>query len=331
MPRIDLITPAYNEEEVIDLFLDTIIKVIDGLPGHDFRIILVNDGSRDRTLDKLRAWQQREERLEVLTLSRNFGHESALAAGLNASRGDACIVLDADLQDPPSLIAPLIQKWQEGYEVVNAYRSDRKDDSFMKRWTAKRFYRFINSLSGKIEIPENVGNCRLLSSKVRDLLNQLPEKNRVFRVLIPFLGFPTAQIPYARPPRGAGATHYNWSSMIRLAVDGITSATTIPLKLAINVGLFVSGTGFAYMLYVMYLAIFTERTVQGWPSMMSVVLFMGGIQLFFLGVLGEYIGRIFQEVKSRPDHIVAKHWRARRDEGDDAKAADSAEGRPPRT
>jgi len=314
MPRIDLIVPAYNEEAVIDLFLETVLKVVDGLLAHDFRLILVNDGSKDKTLEKLRDWQDREERLEVLTLSRNFGHEAALAAGLQASKGDACIVLDADLQDPPALIGTLIEKWQEGFDVVNAFRADRRDDSFLKRWTAKRFYKTINALSGKVKIPENVGNYRLLSARVRNLLNQLPEKNRVFRVLIPYLGFPTTVVPYSRPARPAGTTHYNWSSMMRLAVDGITSATTIPLKLAINAGLLVSFAGFLYMLYVIYLALFTHRTVQGWPSMMSVVLFMGGIQLFFLGVLGEYIGRIFQEVKSRPDHIVQGHWPSRRDD-----------------
>lgn len=314
MPRIDLIVPAYNEEAVIDLFMETVIRVVDGLPDHEFRFILVNDGSRDRTLEMLRAWQEREPRLEVLSLSRNFGHEAALAAGLKASQGEACIVMDADLQDPPTLIEQLIAKWQEGFDVVNAFRADRSDDSFLKRWTAKRFYKTINALSGKVKIPENVGNYRLLSAKVRDLLNLLPEKNRVFRVLIPFLGFSTAQVSYARPARPAGTTHYNWSSMIRLAIDGITSATTIPLKLAINAGLLVSAAGFLYMLYVIYLALFTTRTVHGWPSMMSVTLFMGGIQLFCLGVLGEYIGRIFQEVKSRPDHIVQGHWLSKRDQ-----------------
>lgn len=313
MPRIDLITPAYNEEDSIDIYMDTVRAVIDRLPAYEFRLIFIDDGSKDRTLEKLRQWQEREDRMEVITLSRNFGHEAALAAGLRVSRGDACIVLDADLQDPPSLIGSLLAKWQDGFDVVNAFRSDRSDDSFLKRWTAKRFYRVIGSLSGKIEIPENVGNYRLLSARVRDLLNQLPERNRVFRVLVPYLGFPTAQISYVRPARAAGSTHYSWTGMFRLAVDGITSATTVPLKLAVNVGLAVSGLGFLYMLYVLYLALFTNRTVQGWPSMMSVVLFMGGIQLFFLGVLGEYIGRIFQEVKSRPTHLVKGHWPCRKD------------------
>lgn len=312
MSRIDLIVPAYNEEAVIDLFLETVLPIVDALPAHDFRLIIVDDGSRDRTLEKLRAWQEKEERLEVLTLSRNFGHEAALAAGLQASRGDATIVMDADLQDPPALIALLIEQWQKGFDVVNAFRADRQEDTFLKRWTAKRFYRTINALSGKIRIPENVGNYRLISRRVRDLLNQLPEKNRVFRVLIPFLGFPTAEIAYTRPPRPSGTTHYNWSSMARLAVDGITSATTIPLKFAINLGLLVSAAGFLYMLYVIYLALFTDQTVRGWPSMMSAVLFLGGIQLFFLGIIGEYIGRIFQEVKSRPDHIIQAHWPSRK-------------------
>ncbi len=311
MPRIDLIVPAYNEEASIDSLVATVGAAIDRLPAHQFRLIAVDDGSRDGTLARLRGLQEREERLEVIALSRNFGHEAALTAGLLASDGDACIVLDADLQDPPALIEALVAKWQEGFDVVNAFRSDRSDDSCAKRWTALVFYRLINLLSGKIKIPENVGNYRLLSARVRDHLNRLPERVRVFRVLVPYLGFPTAQVPYVRPARAAGETHYNWGSMSRLAVDGITAATTIPLRFAINVGLVVSTMSFLYMLYVIYLALFTERTVQGWPSLMSVVLFIGGVQLFFIGVLGEYIGRLFQEVKGRPAYLVAAHWPCR--------------------
>jgi glycosyltransferase involved in cell wall biosynthesis len=308
--HIDLVVPAYNEEAVIEQFLQRTLAVADGLSAYRFRIIVVNDGSRDRTLPLLLAAREREPRLEVVDLSRNFGHEAALAAGLKCADGDAAIVMDADLQDPPELIATLLERWEQGFDVVNAQRVLRREDSWFKRWTAKGFYRTVNRM-GTIQIPENVGNFRLISARVVGLLNGLPERNRVFRVLIPFLGFATAEVPYERPARPAGHTHYNYGSMVRLAVDGITSATTIPLKFAINVGFVVAGAGFLYLLYVLGLALFSDKAVQGWPSTVSIILFLGGIQLVFLGVIGEYIGRIFLEIKARPDHIVRERYPAR--------------------
>jgi polyisoprenyl-phosphate glycosyltransferase len=310
MKQIDLVVCAYNEEAVIKLFYVEVCKVIESLPQYRFKIIIVNDGSKDATLDVLLGLKKQDERLHIVDLSRNFGHEAALAAGLSAVDGDAAVIMDADLEDPPSLIADMAVQWESGFDVVNAQRASRKEDSFLKRWTAGGFYKVINSMSGKVRIPFNVGNYRLISRRVLDVLNALPEKNRVFRVLVPYLGFPTTSVSYARPKRPAGITHYNWGSMMKLAVDGITSATIIPLKFAINAGFVVSGFGFAYLLYIIYLALFTDNTVQGWPSMMAVILFLGGIQLIFLGVLGEYIGRIFMEVKSRPDHIIRRSWKA---------------------
>lgn len=325
MKQADLVVCCYNEEAVIDLFLAEVRQVIDSLPDWQFRLVMVNDGSRDHTLEHLLAARERDERIHILDLSRNFGHEAALAAGLEASQGDVVIVMDADLEDPPALIPRLLAKHAEGYDVVNAHRASRKEDSLLKRLTARGFYQVINAISGKVRIPENVGNYRLVSRRVLDILNQLPERNRVFRVLVPYLGFPTASVDYARPKRPAGQTHYNWSSMMRLAVDGITSATIIPLKLAINTGIFVSVLGFGYMIFVMIQALFTRSTVEGWASTMSVILFLGGIQLIFLGVIGEYVGRIFLEVKRRPDHIVARTWPDARD----ARPGAATEGPPP--
>jgi len=310
MKYVDLVVCAYNEQDVIDLFMKTVLEIADNLALYSFKIIVTNDGSKDATLEKLLAWHKKDKRVEVVNLSRNFGHEAALAAGLKVATGDAIIVMDADLEDPPELITELISKWNEGFDVVNAHRSSRKEDSFLKRWTAQRFYRTINSLSGKIHIPENVGNYRLISRRVLDILNALPEKNRVFRVLVPFLGFPTAEVSYARPKRPAGATHYNWNSMVRLAIDGITSATIVPLKFAINSGFILAAVGFLYMLWVIIQTLVWHGTAQGWASTMSVILFIGGMQMIFLGVIGEYIGRIFLEVKNRPDHVIDKHWKA---------------------
>ena len=304
MKKIDLVVPAYNEEAVIGLFFDRVLAVIDGIKDYSFNVIMVNDGSRDQTLKLLLAARAHDPRIEVVDLSRNFGHEAALAAGLHCTTGDAVIVLDADLQDPPELIGEMLAEWEKGFDVVNARRSSRKEDSFLKRWTAKQFYRTINSLAGKVRIPENVGNYRLISARVVNLLNALPEKNRVFRVLIPYLGFATTEVQFVRPKRPAGLTHYNYSSMFRLAIDGITSATIIPLKFAINVGFVIAGAGFFYMIYIIVAAIVARDAVQGWPSTMSIILFLGGIQLVFLGVIGEYIGRIFLEIKARPDHVI---------------------------
>lgn len=314
MKRIDLVVPAYNEEAVLDIFFSRVCAVLDNLPDYEFSLIMVNDGSTDQTLPLLLGARARDSRIAVVDLSRNFGHEAALAAGLCRSTGDAVIVMDADLQDPPDLIGDMISEWEKGFDVVNARRASRKEDTFFKRWTARQFYRTINRLAGKVRIPENVGNFRLVSARVVSLLNQLPEKNRVFRVLVPYLGFATTEIRYSRPKRPAGETHYNYNSMVRLAIDGITSATIIPLKFAINVGFIVAAAGFLYLLVIVLQAIITRDVVQGWPSTMSIILFLGGIQLVFLGVIGEYIGRIFLEIKGRPDNIVREYYRAACDE-----------------
>jgi polyisoprenyl-phosphate glycosyltransferase len=308
MKIVSIVVPAYNEEAVLDEFFDRVLAVADGQPAYAFRIILVDDGSSDRSLEMALSWRGKDPRVAVLSLSRNFGHEEALAAGLEAALGDAAIVMDADLQDPPELILELLAKWEEGFDVVNAHRSSRREDSFLKRWTAREFYKTINSLSGKVPIPENVGNYRLISRRVIDLLNSMPEKTRVFRVLIPYLGFRTATVDYIRPRRVAGSSHYNYSGMTRLAVDGITSATTIPLQFAVKAGIVVSLVGFLYLAFIVLSALVHNTAVTGWASTMSVILFLGGIQLLFLGVIGVYIGRIFEEVKDRPGHIVQKAW-----------------------
>lgn len=308
MKTIALVVPAYNEQDVIDVFFDKVLEVVDPIKDYHFTILLVDDGSRDSTLEKVLAWRERDKRINVAALSRNFGHEAALAAGLKLAKGDAVIVMDADLQDPPELIPAMIREWEKGYDVVNAHRASRRDDTFLKRWTAGKFYQMINGLSSKVKIPENVGNFRLVSRAVVDLLVRMPEKNRVFRVLVPYLGFRTANVDYVRPRRAAGNTHYNYPGMIRLAIDGITSATTIPLQFAVRAGVFFSIAGFCYMLYIIIQAMVAKSTIAGWASTISVILFLGGVQLVFLGVIGTYIGRIFIEVKGRPDHVVERVW-----------------------
>lgn len=311
-PSLDLVVPVYNEAAVLGIFLEKTLAVLKSLEGWTWRMIMVNDGSRDQSLAILRSWAEHEDRILVLDLSRNFGHEAALSAGLIHAEGDASIVMDSDLQDPPEIIPLLLARFLEGFDVVNAHRSARRTDGILKRLTARAFYKTINVLSPKVPIPEDVGNYRLISRRVRDILGQLPEKNRVFRVLVPWLGFPTSAVEYERPARPAGSSHYNYRSMVALAIDGISSATTIPLKFAVRAGFLVSAAGFLYLLVILVQALFTTSTVEGWASTMSVILFLGGIQLIFLGILGEYLGRIFMEVKQRPVHVIQGIYGTRR-------------------
>ncbi|MCW2277294.1 glycosyltransferase family 2 protein [Heliophilum fasciatum] len=300
MKKISIIVPMYNESQMVSIFFEQINHILNQLKNYETEIIAVNDGSHDTTYELLLSMKLKYSNIGVVNLSRNFGHEAAVSAGLHYATGDAIIVMDADLQDPPEIILQMVEKWEQGYDVVNAKRSSRDEDSLLKRWTAMKFYQLINHLSGKVYIPQNVGNYRLISRRILDELNALPEKNRVFRILVPSLGYRTTEIEFVRPKRAAGQTHYNWPSMIRLAIDGITSATTIPLKLATNIGLIVAFIGLSSILLIVYEALFTNKTVTGWASTVSIILFMGGIQLICLGVIGEYIARIFIEVKNRP-------------------------------
>lgn len=301
--RISIVAPMYNESESVHFFFEAIEKEINKAPEYTFEIIIVNDGSKDDTLEKLYAIQQTNLHLGIVNFSRNFGHESAVAAGFEYASGDAVIIMDADLQDPPELIHELIAKWEEGNLVVNAKRGNRDKDPFTKRFTAAQFYNVINMFNEKVKIPKNVGNYRLMDRVVVDEINSLPEKNRVFRVLVPFVGYKTAEVEFVRPERVAGETHYNWKSMFKLALDSITSATTVPLKLATRLGMIAAFVGFVAVIYTIVSKLLWQ-TSAGWASTMSAILFMGGVQLMFLGVIGEYIGRIFLEVKDRPVYIV---------------------------
>lgn len=303
--RVSIVAPMYNESESVHYFFEAIENEISKASQYDFEIIIINDGSKDDTLEKLYEIQKTNSKLGIVDFSRNFGHESAVAAGFEYATGDAVIIMDADLQDPPTLIHELLAKWEEGYLVVNAKRGNRDKDPFLKRFTAAQFYNVVNMFNEKVKIPKNVGNYRLMDRTVVDEINALPEKNRVFRVLVPFVGYRTAEVEFVRPERVAGSTHYNWKSMFKLAMDSITSATTVPLKLATRLGMIAAFIGFVVMIYTI-VSKFLWQTSAGWASIMSAILFMGGVQLMFLGVIGEYIGRIFLEVKDRPVYIVHK-------------------------
>lgn len=309
--KISLIVPFYNEGEGVGHFYQAICPILDGLPAHDFEVICIDDGSRDDTLSRLIAVAERDVRFLVLELSRNFGKEAALTAGIDAATGDAIIPLDADLQDPPELIPQMISAWLEGAEVVLARRVDRSSDSFLKRKTAEMFYRFHNRLSS-IKIPENVGDFRLMDRIVVDALKQLPEHQRFMKGLFAWVGFRTVTLDYVRQPRTVGDSKFSGWKLWNFALEGITSFSTTPLKLWSYIGVFCALMTILYALYIVFRTLILGVDVPGYASLLVAVLFFGSLQLISIGVLGEYIGRIYVETKQRPLYLVRKRYGQKR-------------------
>lgn len=304
MPRLSILVPMYNEAEVIPLFFETINKIL-AVTGMDYEIVCVNDGSRDNTLEQLTAWAAREPRIKVISFSRNFGKEAAMTAALDYASGDAVIPIDADLQDPPELINEMLRKWQEGYDVVYAQRSSRASDSLVKRKTARWFYNLFNWLS-EVDIPENVGDYRLISRRVVDAIKNLPEKERFMKGLFCWPGFKSTTVEFERQVRAGGSTKFNYWRLWNFALSGITSFSTIPIRIGTYLGLFIAIVAFVYSCYIITKTLVFGIDEPGYASLMVAVLFLGGVQLFFLGVLGEYIGRIYKEVKNRPLYVVER-------------------------
>jgi glycosyltransferase involved in cell wall biosynthesis len=304
VPDISLIVPVFNEAEVIDLFFSRVIPVLTVL-AIDYEIICVNDGSTDETLPKLIAHNQRNPYIKIIDLSRNFGKEAALTAGIESSSGKAIIPLDADLQDPPELLPEMIDKWREGYEVVIGIRKDRRSDSFFKRETAKLFYKLIDKM-GEIPIPMNAGDFRLLDRKVVNALLQLPEKARFMKGIFAWLGFSQAFVYYSRPSRKAGQTKFKPWKLWNFALDGIISFSSIPLKVWTYLGILVSISSLCYMMFIIMRTIIHGIDVPGYASLMVAILFFSGLNMIGLGILGEYVSRIFIEVKQRPLYLVRK-------------------------
>ena len=294
--------PVYNEAEVIGLFYERTVSALTALAGCDYELLFVDDGSQDDSYRQLAAYADKNPRVRVVKFSRNFGHQIAITAGIDHARGDCVVVIDADLQDPPEVIASMIDQWRAGFDVVYGVRSDRAGENAMKLMTAKAFYRLLQRLTN-IEIPANVGDFRLMSRRTVDELNQLREKDRFVRGLVSWIGFKQTGVEYSRDKRYAGVTKYPYRKMIKFAFDGISSFSTVPLKLA-------TWTGYlAALLAVMYLlSVFIQKllgyTVDGWATIMVAMLFLGSVQLICLGILGEYLGRIFNEVKPRPMYII---------------------------
>ncbi|MBD8531354.1 MULTISPECIES: glycosyltransferase family 2 protein [unclassified Massilia] len=302
MPSISVVAPAYNEQEVLGEFHRRVTEVLAGL-GCDYEIVLVNDGSRDNTLALMHALRERDPHVTVVDLSRNFGKEIALSAGLDHTKGEVVVILDSDLQDPPELIPEMLASWRLGYDVVYGVRTQRDGETWFKKLTAKYFYRLIKKIS-RVNIPTDTGDFRLMTRRAVDAVGKLREEHRFMKGLFAWIGFPSIPVFYRRDPRAAGTTTWNYWNLWNFALEGITSFTVAPLKVATYLGLSVAVLALLYAAFVVWKALMFSDPVQGYPSLMAAMLFLGGVQLISIGLLGEYVGRIFNEVKQRPLYLV---------------------------
>jgi dolichol-phosphate mannosyltransferase len=298
---ISVVVPVYNEVETIPELVARLERALEPLGEHE--IVLVDDGSKDGSWQALVAEAARSNRLRLLRLSRNFGHQVAISAGMDAARGDAVVTMDGDLQDPPEVIPELIAKWREGFDVVYAVREHREGETRFKLWTATLFYRLIRRMT-PIEIPEQAGDFRLLSRRAADAFARMPERARFIRGMTSWIGFAQTGVPYRREPRGAGATKYPLRRMVHFATDAITSFSTTPIRIVTGIGFASVIFCVAYLAWTLYVRLFTDTAVQGWASVIVLVLGFGGLQLVGLGIIGSYVGRIFEEVKQRPLYLV---------------------------
>ena len=301
-PTISIIAPCYNEEETIEPFLRRIEEILTQI-NEPYEIVFINDGSKDNTLNVLLNAKQNFKNIRIINFSRNFGKEAALTAGLDKARGEAAIPIDVDLQDPPELIKELVARWRAGYDVVLAKRANRTSDSFAKRVSADLFYK-LNGKISNVDIPNNVGDFRLMSKRVVEALKQLPENQRFMKGLFAWVGFKTVVIEYVREKREAGQSSFNGWKLWNFALDGITSFSTLPLRIWLYIGALVSFLSFLYGSFIILKTLIFGVDLPGYASLAVIMLFLGGIQLIGIGILGEYIGRIYSESKRRPSYII---------------------------
>ena len=302
LPVLSVIIPMFNEETVLPVLFERLTRVLDDI-GESYEILCVDDGSSDATGSMLAEAHAKDPRIRVLTLSRNFGKEIALTAGLDHANGQAVLPLDADLQDPPELISQFLAHWREGYDVVYGVRRERTSDSWLKRITANLFYKTLGRMAG-LEIPANAGDFRLMDRRVVDSLDRLRERNRFMKGLFAWIGFRQIAVEYDRPARAAGKTKYNYWRLWNLALDGITGFSTVPLRSAGYVGFLTAIFAIFYGIFLIIRTLIYGVDVPGYASLMAVVLLLGGVQLMVLGIIGEYLGRVFKETKHRPLYIL---------------------------
>jgi len=301
-PVYSIVVPLYNEEEVVQESYKRLKQVMEKADG-PYEIIFINDGSKDATPQLVAQLVTAGPTLRFISFSRNFGHQPAITAGMDYAGGDAIIIIDADLQDPPEVMLEMMQKWRQGYDVVYGKRMRRKGETFFKKLTSTLYYRVLRSMTN-VDIPVDVGDFRLIDRKVCNALKSMPEKNRYMRGMVSWVGFNQTAVEYVRDERFAGETKYPLRKMIKLAVDGITAFSYKPLKFATSIGFVVSSLSFLYLLFILFQKIFTNQAVVGWASTVAILLFSQGIVMMILGVMGEYIGRVFEESKNRPIYLV---------------------------
>lgn len=300
---ISILVPCYNEEAVLPAFYQRTSQVMANISQYDFQFIFINDGSKDHTLDIMRELRKKDIRVSYVNLSRNFGKEIAMMAGIDYSTGDAAIIMDADLQDPPELIPEMIYWWEKGYQDVSAKRRSRAGESFFKKWSSHAFYAILQKLSD-VSMQRDVGDFRLLDRQCLNALRMMRESQRYTKGLFSWIGFEKKEILFDRDARAAGKTKWNYWKLLNLAIEGITSFTIAPLRAASFVGCILSLVAILYMLFIVIRTLICGGDVPGYPSLISIILFIGGVQLFFLGVIGEYLGRVFNESKFRPLYLV---------------------------
>ncbi len=309
---VTILTPAYNEEDVLPLLYDRLVKLMNEQVNYDFEVLIVNDGSKDHTLELLEEFRKKDSRFNYLNLSRNYGKEIAMIAGLDYCKGDATIIIDADLQDPPELIPEMLHYWEEGYDDVYAKRRSRKGESWLKKSTSKLYYRLLQKTT-RIDIQKDTGDFRLLDRRCVEALRAMRESQRYTKGLFSWIGYNKKAIEYDRDPRAAGHTKWNYRRLFNLSIDGFTSFTTAPLRWSAFIGILISFIGFLYMLVIIFNTLFYGIDSPGYASTMVVILFLGGIQLIFLGIIGEYLGRTFSEAKGRPLYFIDRYNETRED------------------
>lgn len=306
MRKITILVPAYNEEKVLDKLYSRLVDVMASIINYEFEVLFVNDGSKDFTLDIIKKIRSKDSRISYVNLSRNFGKEVAMIAGLDYAKGDAVVIIDADLQDPPELIPEMIKYWEEGYDDVYAKRKSRKGESWLKKWSSRTFYKLLQGMT-RINIQRDTGDFRLLDRRCVQALKELRETQRYTKGMFSWIGYRKKEILFDRDPRAAGETKWNYFKLIDLAIEGITSFTTTPLRISSFFGILISFFAFVYMIIIISKTLVYGEKIQGYPSLMVVILFLGGIQLISMGIIGEYMGRIFNETKKRPLYFIDEY------------------------
>lgn len=321
MKTITILVPAYNEEEVLEQMYRVLVDVCNRLTLYQFEFLFVNDGSKDRTLEIVKQLKENDERVQYVDLSRNFGKEVAMSAGFDYASGDAMIIMDADLQHPPEAIEEMLYWWEQGYDDVYAIRRKREGESKLKKWTSKTYYKLLQKVS-KEEIIPDAGDFRLLDKKCIEALSQLREHSRYTKGMYNWIGFKKKEMTFDADPRAGGETKWKFGSLVTLAINGVTSYSTLPLKIWSLVGIIISLLGFIYLFVEIMRTIFLGNSVAGYPSLIAGIFFLGGIQLISLGVIGEYLGRVFVETKDRPLYLVQETSEQKRKERESAASSE---------